>query len=195
MILSNVDGIWEPTTDDENLYVFGISSQVKGLIKSRESYPNITVKMNPGDSFITGASINVTTQQDIPTGNAFVVGIYRTPSDLTEFVISPTVNIEGDGEGAIAYTKIDQTINNNNRSISEIVLVNGGENYTFANVSIVSSAGSGTGAIAQAQISPVSGHGSDVYTELGAKYASISKKFDTAQNESYKLPMTGSYLN
>jgi len=189
LILSNILG-----TFDSNLFVYGISSQTKAYINTLDSYPNITVETQEG-GFEVGTKINVRYANGVPLGNASVISTYSSPNELTEFIISPTVNIDGDGNGAIAYCQIDQSANNPNRSISSIILIDGGTNYSKANVTVFANTLYGTGAVVQAQISPILGHGSDAYSELSATYVGVSKKFDTAVNESYKLPIYGSYRN
>ena len=187
LILSNVQG-----SITANLYLYGLSSQSKVHIDTNISYPNITVETIIG-GFQSGIGIDVTYANSAPAGNATVVSTYSSPGELTEYIISPSVNIEGDGNGALAYCTVDLSSNNPNRSISTIVLVDNGQNYTKANVSITSNTLFGSGANVRIQISPVAGHGADPYTELGATYCGISKIFDTGINEGYILPLHGSY--
>lgn len=187
LILSNVNG-----TINANLYVLGQTSETKAYISSLVSYPNITVETVYG-GFLSGSRINVRYANGVPVANAKVVSTFSSPNELTEYVISPSVNIEGDGNGALAYCTVDLSSNNPSREITTISLINGGQGYTKANVYITSNTLYGSGASVEVQISPVAGHGSDAYTELGSIYCGISKKFDTAQNETYRLPTYGSY--
>ena len=188
VILSNVLG----TTFANPYYIFGVTSQVKALIESDNSNPNITVETVEG-GFIAGADVIIKTADGIPTGNAGILSVYSSPNDLTEYVIGPTVNIDGDGNGAIAFCTIDTSGNNPGRSVTSITLINGGQHYTRANVSITANTLFGNGAVIEALISPVNGHGAEPYNELGAIYAGVSKKFDTAINESFYFPSYGSY--
>lgn len=187
LILSNVLG-----TFTSNLFAYGLTSQTRAHIDELDSFPNITVQTE-GGGFDIGTNITVRYANGIPSGNATVISTYSTPNELTEYVISPTVNIEGDGNGALAYCTVDLTANNPDRAISSIVLVNGGRNYSKANVTITANTLYGNGAVVQAQISPIMGHGHDAYSELAAMYVGVSKKFDTGVNEGYKLPIYGSY--
>jgi hypothetical protein len=189
IILTDVKG-----NINQDLYLYGLSSQTKAYINSNDSYPNITVDTIEGN-FYTGVGITAFYANGVAGSNAMVVSNYTTPSELTEYIISPSVNIEGDGNGALAYCRVDLSENNSNRGITSIILIDGGKNYTRANVSISANTLYGTGSIVKPQISPVNGHGSNVYSELIASYCGISKKFGTAINEGYNLPMYGSYRN
>jgi hypothetical protein len=84
------------------------------------------------------------------------------------------VVITGDGTGASANVVIT------GNSISDVTIANTGSNYTYANVSIVSS--QGTGAIAEAYVSPVGGHGYDAASELGARHVMLTCSFDKDEN-------------
>jgi hypothetical protein len=108
---------------------------------------------------------------------------------LTEYIISPTVKIDGDGAGALAYS----TINSTSNSINSIEIINPGSGYTYANVTIVANTLYGSGANLFPIISPINGHGYDPINELGSTYAGISVTFDTAINESFKFPLYGQY--
>ena len=187
LILSNVRGNF-----NSNLYVYGLSSQTRAFIDFSETYPNITVETAKG-GFESGLKIDVRNLEGIRVGNATIVSTYSSPNELTEYVISPRVNIEGDGNGAVAYCTVDLSSNNPNRAITSLVLVNSGRNYSRANVTITANTLYGNGAVVQAQISPINGHGYDPYSELYSVYAGVSKKFDSAVVESYRLPIYGSY--
>ena len=187
LILSNIRG-----TFNSNLYVYGLTSQTRAYINFSETYPNITIETSKG-GFESGSKIDVRNLEGVRVGNALVISTYTSPNELTEYVISPRVSIEGDGNGAIAYCTVDLSSNNPNRAISSLVLVNGGRNYSRANVTITANTLYGNGAVVQPQISPINGHGHDPYSELYSVYVGVSKKFDTAVNESYKLPIYGSY--
>lgn len=74
------------------------------------------------------------------------------------------VSITGDGKFANAYAVLNTTA----QTVSSIVIDNLGYGYTRADVSLLSSVG--TGATARAIISPPGGHGSDPLVELGGSY-------------------------
>lgn len=187
IILSDVQG-----TVSANLYLYGLSSQTTAHIDSNDSYPNITVDTVEG-GFFNGVNITARYANGVATGNAYLISSYSSPNERTEYIISPKVNIDGDGYGALAYCTVDLSGNNPTRGITSINLIDSGIDYTYANVYITANNLYGNGAIVKAQISPVNGHGSEPYKELGAIYAGISKKIDTAANESYKFPLYGSY--
>lgn len=180
--LSSVNG-----TFVANLYVLGLSSNVKSLITSVTSYPNITISQPTGE-FEIGRPIFSSS-----LANAMLVSYSTVPGSLTEYIISPNVDIQGDGDGALAYAYVDTSGANPSREISDIVMINQGQNYTYSSVTISSNSQYGANATATASISPLTGHGSNTYIELGAKYAGISMSFANGSNEGYKFPITGKY--
>lgn len=176
-------------------YFYGDSSKARAYIDSVDSYPNITLQINSSNGFLTGSSIYVKNNDEnfTPVGNAFIVSKSSSPDALSEYIISPRVDIRGDGNGAYAYSVVDLSPANPHRAITNIVLFNSGQNYTQANVVIQSNNDYGRGAMVQVNLSPVAGHGADVYSELGSTYCGISKKFNNALTEEYIYPMYGSY--
>jgi hypothetical protein len=207
MIVSNIQNIAGFIPD---FYLLGGSTNTKSRIKSISSYPNLTVEVDYGGYYIEndpaphqylhGTKIFITKQDGTPVGNAHIVSTYTSPGDLTEYIISPSVNITGDGNGAVAYCTVDLSDKNPSRSISTIQFINQGSNYTKANVSITAGRGTGSvnlnnSAVVKAQISPVNGHGFDPYSELGAVYCGINKTFNSAAQESFLIPSYGSYRN
>jgi hypothetical protein len=187
LILTDVGG-----SITANYYVYGMTSRISAYINSVDSRPNITVDTITG-GFYTGVGLTTLYANGAPSGNAFVVSKEYSPNERTEYIISPKVNIQGDGNGALAYCTVDLSSNNPNRGITSLVLIDGGKNYTRADISISANTLYGNGAVVEAQISPVHGHGHNSYQELAAVYCGISKKFDTGANEGYNLPMYGSY--
>ena len=189
VILSSIQGAFATGT---NNFIRGVSSLQKSNIISAVSFPNITLS-SPQGEFVSGQKVFVKTLPSLSTvANASLIASYKIPNELTEYIISPKVQIDGDGTGAIAYSVVNTTFLSANE-ISSVVMLNPGKNYTYANISITSNNLFGTGAIANPIISPLSGHGSNAYKELGARYASISMTIDTGENESYKFPTYGSY--
>lgn len=78
------------------------------------------------------------------------------------------VSITGDGQYANAFAVVNTTSN----TIQTIIVDNLGIGYTHADITILSSYGSG--ATAKAVISPPGGHGSDALTELGGSYLTFN---------------------
>ena len=176
-----------------NFYVKGESSLQRAKITAKNDYPNITIKA-PLGLFTAGQLITSrdAANSQITYGTSNVISYYTTPNQLTEYIISPTVNITGDGTGALAYSIVNTEINSTN-NISKIVMINPGYGYTYANVDVTANSIYGTGANTIATISPILGHGYDTHAELGARYAGITMNIDTAQNESFKFPVYGKY--
>lgn len=108
------------------------------------------------------------------------------PTTASGYEITPIVNIEGDGTGAQARAIVNSVSN----SIFKIEIVERGQGYTYANVTITGNTGiinvssntliSPNTAVASVIISPKNGHGSNAAAELGAHYAGISVTFDSA---------------
>ncbi len=96
-----------------------------------------------------------------------------------------SISINGDGQDANAFAIRNVTSN----TISSIVIDNKGLDYSFANVSIVSS--SGSNAAARVVISPPGGHGSNPLTELGGSNLIIHVQLKGS--ESNKLTIQNEY--
>jgi hypothetical protein len=189
IILSTIQGTF---ATGPNNFILGVSSLQKANIISSISFPNITLS-SPQGGFISGQEIFIKTLPDLSVvGNASLIASYKIPNELTEYVISPAVNITGDGTGALAYSVVNTTFLSANE-ISSVVMLNPGSNYTYANISFSSNNLFGNGAAANPIISPLSGHGSNAYKELGARYAGISMTVDIGENEGYKFPVYGKY--
>jgi hypothetical protein len=95
----------------------------------------------------------------------------------------PTVTIIGDGTGATAVASVDEETG----TLIDIIVVNKGQDYTQASVSV--SGGDGVGGTAIPYISPVGGHGSNARHELGAIYKMVRVIFDGSEND--VLPVDG----
>ena len=96
--------------------------------------------------------------------NSFEITIDGTHSftGSTLYEISPRIRIVGDGANATAIA----TVNQSTKTISGIEVKTTGDSYSFANVIIDDS--TGTGAIAEAVVPPRKGHGFDPHEELGS---------------------------
>jgi hypothetical protein len=186
IVISSING-----TIATGQFLVGQSSTLKAQITSINSYPNITIANSEGN-WILGSSINAFFSNGVPSGNAVVISSAYSPSSLTQYIISPTVNIEGDGNGALAYCVVNTNINSN-YAIESIVMVNNGSEYTIANAYISANSVWGSGAVIAPVLSPAEGHGSNTYVELGAQYAGISVLFNNAATENYYFPNYGSY--
>ena len=97
-----------------------------------------------------------------------------TPNTDSRVIISPTVTIIGDGQGAKAYARVD-----NNGGVSNVSIIDSGRNYTRAKAYITSNVVHGSGASANVIVSPVGGHGSNPVRELGADKVALNIKFNS----------------
>ena len=187
LYLSSIQGVLTA-----NLYLIGQSSNTKVNISVVESYPNITIA-DPIGNFEVGQDIQILNASNTITANANLISAVSNPNDLTEYVISPKVDIVGDGTGAKAYAHVDLSGANPSRQITNITMIDGGINYTQANVAISANVAYGSNAVAVAAISPLQGHGANAHVELVARYAGVSMTFANGENESYRYPVSGSY--
>ena len=87
------------------------------------------------------------------------------------------VSIAGDGHYANAFA----VLNTSSNTVQSIVIDNLGYGYTYADISLKSSHGSG--ATARAVLSPPGGHGSDPLTELGGSYLIINIQLKDNENQ------------
>jgi hypothetical protein len=190
LVLTDVNGTFQP-----DYYLLGDSSYQIKKITDVIAYPTITIK-DPINHFLIGQKIFARSSVDLTElhGTANVISFYVVPNELTEYMISPTVTIDGDGEGALAYSIVNDAETSTN-NISKVIVINPGHRYTHANVVITANGAHGHGANhgSVAVISPVRGHGSDALSELGCRYVGVSMEFDTAVNEDYKFPVYGEY--
>lgn len=130
-------------------------------------------------TLIPGLAYSGQTLDPIETSNGFgsidVINIITGGSGYDPANNIITVTITGDGSGAVGSAIVDA-----NGSISDIVVTSPGSNYTYANVSISSSAGTGAEAIAFA--SPIGGHGYDSPSELGATQIMYAIEFNADES-------------
>lgn len=97
-----------------------------------------------------------------------------TPNTDSTIIISPSVVIVGDGKGALAYSRVNASTG----AISNVSIVAIGSGYTRAKAVISANSIHGTGATANAIISPVGGHGSDPIRELHADKLMLNVQFN-----------------
>ena len=101
-----------------------------------------------------------------------------TPNTDSIAIISPSVTIIGDGSGAKAYARVT------GGEISNVSVIDTGSFYTEAKVRITANSIHGTGATANAIISPIGGHGSDAISELGAERLMINVQLNGSEGVS-----------
>lgn len=189
MLLSSVFG----TFNDLNNIV-GSYSLANAEVTSVTNKPTITVFVTSNSEF----QINSTSIVSTDTGVGYISALTTTPSPTSEYIISPTIKLNGDGQGFKAYATITSSSNSIvNGSINSIYVLNSGNNYTYANVVIYannayrSSVNGSINSTALAYISPIFGHGGNVVEELGGKYLGLVGEFSKASDTSYYLPSYG----
>lgn len=105
--------------------------------------------------------------------------ITKITSGITQYLISPAVVFETDGD---SDPKAYSIVNTSNYSISNVVMLDIGTNISWANVKIQSSYGNG--ASVYAIVPPPGGHAYDPITELNAKGLAIAFNFSNTEGAS-----------
>jgi len=187
LILSSISG--SLTT---GLYLLGSSSAQRAQIVELDSYPSVGVLASHSDFRAGWPARAVSASSGAQTGNAQVVTATPFPGELSEYVVGPQIVIEGDGYGATAYATVSDEVGLVN-SVASVTVLDHGAGYTYANVYVSDNTAFGNSAVFRAIIAPHGGHGADAYSELDARYVSVSVEFDTFENELYDLPTYGSY--
>jgi len=95
-------------------------------------------------------------------------------------LISPTVTVIGDGQGAKAYARV----NTSTTAISNIQVIAVGSGYTHAEALITSNSIHGAGATANVVISPTGGHGRNPIRELYADKLMLNIQFNGVEGVS-----------
>lgn len=100
----------------------------------------------------------------VTVNNAFTI----TPNTSSRYSVAPSVVIRGDS-GATASIRATAHVSNTlGGQVRKITMITNGRSYGEANVAIIANSSYGSGAIAQAIISPRGGHGSNARNELNA---------------------------
>lgn len=110
----------------------------------------------------------------VGTGSIDVINVTNGGSGYDPGNSAIVVTVTGDGAGATATPVVT------NGAITDIVVTNPGANYTYANVTISSTAGSGAVAIAPA--SPLFGHGWDPSVDFSPSRVMYVVEFDGSEN-------------
>lgn len=175
-----------------NTLIFSLESDAVTLSSNSGFYENCSIYIDEGigdgeirtivDYFTSGGERRILIDRPFDT----------LPARDSVFKISPRVIISGDGENALARTEANTVTG----EITEVIVINRGKNYTYADVEIVgntgfTSANTTTSAIARVAISPPGGHGSNVINELIANKVGVSVAF--AGTEGSKIPATNEY--
>ena len=107
-------------------------------------------------------------------GNIDVINVTNGGSGYDPANSTITVTVTGDGTGAIGSAVTS------NDAITNVIVTNTGQNYTYANVSI--SSASGLGATVISPVSPIGGHGYDPISELGCFNVMLIAEFNGSES-------------
>lgn len=116
------------------------------------------------------------------------VDITKVNAGISQYIISPAVVFETDGD---SDPKAYSVVNTTNYSIHSIVMLDIGSNISWANVKIQSSYGSG--ANVYAIVAPPGGHGFDPATELNLKGFAVN--FGFSNSEAATIPTANVLYN
>ena len=112
------------------------------------------------------------------TGDIEVINVTNGGSGYDEANAVVTVTVTGDGYLSSANAVVSGGV------ITDVLVANTGYNYTYANVTISSTIGSGATAVSP--VSPIGGHGFNPISELGARHVMLTGQFQ--KDESGNLP-------
>lgn len=177
----------------------GANSTVEPVLQAGTTEPDQTLYLSDGYKWIYVTTINKGQKKDffddnwmpinIGTEAPFASGEHKLgcinainvtdngDGTYSDGLNTTIITIDGDGEGATAYANVS------NGYISDIVVTNVGNNYTYSTVTIEPNLGyGGNNASANAIISPVGGHGSDPVSELGCNRIMISVDLNNSEN-------------
>ena len=108
-----------------------------------------------------------------------------TPNTTSRYVISPLVTIRGDSGGTTTSRATAYVSNTYNGQVRKITMVNYGRSYSSANVTITANSSFGFGAVAEAVISPLGGHGSDPVDELYGTRVMINVRTTGSESDTF----------
>jgi hypothetical protein len=109
-----------------------------------------------------------------------------SPDIGTEYEITPSINVQGDGSNLVARALVNTAASN---SIYKVEILDRGTNYSYASLSITGNTGGvSNAATLRAVLPPKGGHGADVEEELGASTLGLEIKF--SNTESGSIPVS-----
>jgi len=137
-------------------------------------YNNSSIYINTG----TGAGQLRRIIDYVGATKTFVVNSAFTTIANTDsrVIVSPSIVIRGDGQGALAYTEVDAQ-----GTIANVSVISVGRGYTEAYATITANSIHGGGATANVIISPVGGHGRDSVRELGGDKILLNVQFEGSE--------------
>lgn len=179
---SYCNGFFQEVRVGGNPLVYALDSSTAS--SNSNFYINSAIKISSGPGsgqqrVITGYTVSGSTRRvivDTPFSTA--------PTTSSKYEISPLVQVSGDGSGATARAVVNASSN----TIQSVEIVDRGEGYTYATVTITGNTGvinvssnstTTNTATAKVIISPKGGHGSNAAAELNSRYVGISSEFDS----------------
>lgn len=175
---STVEPYFEPGTFNANQIFQGADKYKWKYIYTITSGSKLKFMDDAWMPIPLGSNIPNPVQTAAGSGAIEVINVTNSGSNYNPANATISVVITGDGTGASANVSVTGNI------ISDIVVTAAGSNYTYANVSIVSTEGSGATAISPT--SPIGGHGFDPISELGGRHVMLTAQFN--KDEGGKIP-------
>ena len=154
----------------------GYTKSFSGTVVSATS-SSITLDAAPGATDLTNETVYI--DSGLGQGQFFKISAYNTgskvatitggtfspiPNATSTYKIVPTITLQGNGTNFKARPVISGA------TITDVVVQNAGQDYTFGNIVL----SSGTGYELNAAVSPFGGHGANPITELGGSYLMVS---------------------
>jgi hypothetical protein len=158
----NTNNIFQAGDKYKWKYIYTIDTGLKVKFMDKTWLP-VTVGANTPSPLINTAG----------AGSIDVINVTSGGSGYDPANAAITIKVTGDGSGVVASANVVSGI------IKDIIVTNSGSNYTYANVTISSSLGSG--AIAEAPTSPVGGHGFDPISEFGCSHIMFTSEFNGSE--------------
>ena len=160
---------------------YGLNNIFKGSDGYKWKYM-YTIDVGTKKTFMDATWIPVPVEQNTPnplqtaagSGDIEVINVTNGGSGYDTANGAVTVTITGDGTGAEGLA-----VANAAGSITDVIVINAGTNYSYATVTLSSTIGSGATAIAPA--SPIGGHAFDPIDELGVKSAMVTAEFNGSE--------------
>lgn len=110
---------------------------------------------------------------------------FRINNGGLNFTSNPFISVKGNGKNFSGTVTLGSGV------ITGITINNPGNNYTYANVIIT---GNGSNANIQAIISPITGHGRDIFEDLGAHYVLLNTRLNYSEGNG-DFPIVNEYRN
>ena len=150
-------------------YIYTIDVGIKTKFMDANWLPVPVGGNTPGPVFDSNGN-----QIGIWAGSIDVINVIDGGSGYDPSLAPINVIITGDGTGAEATVVVVDGV------ITNVLVVNPGINYSYANISINTTLGSG--AVVTAPVSPIGGHGFDPVSELGCSRVMFTTQFTGDEN-------------